>query len=83
MNHEKASCQSCSMPIESGIYCQYCADEEGNLHAFEEQLARMTQFMRRQNPSLSAAESERRTLEYMSQMPAWRNHPDLLARLDA
>ena len=29
------------MPIESGTYCQHCADAAGNLIAFEETFARM------------------------------------------
>ena len=72
-------CQSCAMPIENGSYCQYCADEHGNLHPFEESLARMGQFMMRQNPRLTPGEAQKQALAYMAQMPAWRDHPQLKA----
>jgi hypothetical protein len=55
------------MPIESGSYCQYCADENGNLQPFEERFERMVQWMSRQ------------TLAHMAQMPAWRDHPKVKA----
>ena len=29
-------CESCGMPVESGTYCQFCTDADGNLQAFEE-----------------------------------------------
>ena len=68
-------CQSCAMPIESGIYCQYCADEKGNLQPFEERFERMVQWMSRQKPDLPREEAQKQTLAYMAQMPAWRDHP--------
>jgi hypothetical protein len=74
------SCQSCGMPIEAGPYCQYCADGSGTLHGFEETVVRMGQFLRRQTPGLSDAETEKRTLDYMASMPAWREHPELQKR---
>ena len=67
-------CQSCAMPIESGVYCTYCTDEHGALQSFEERLRRMSQFMRREDPSLSVDEATAKAKEYMSQMPAWRDH---------
>jgi hypothetical protein len=63
------------MPIETGVYCQYCSDEKGNLQPFEERFARMVQWTSRQKPELSSDEAERQTLAYMAQMPAWRDHP--------
>lgn len=78
--HNVHACQSCGMPIEAGPYCQYCADQNGTLHGFHETVARMGQFMKRQHPELSDAEAERRTLDYMAGMPAWRAHPELLKR---
>jgi hypothetical protein len=71
------------MPIDSGQYCQYCVDESGNLQPFEERLERMTQWMRRQNPERAGEELEKAALDYMAKMPAWRDHPSLLARLNA
>jgi hypothetical protein len=68
-------CQSCAMPIETGIYCQYCSDEKGNLQPFEERFERMVQWMSRQQPDLSREEAQKQTLAYMAQMPAWRDHP--------
>jgi hypothetical protein len=67
------------MPIESGSYCHYCADENGNLQAFEERFERMVQWMSRQKPDLSPAEARKETLAYMAQMPAWRDHPKVKA----
>jgi hypothetical protein len=63
------------MPIETGHYCQYCADEHGNLQAFEERFERMVQWMRGQNPALDQAAAEAQTLAYMANMPAWKDHP--------
>ena len=64
------------MPIESGPYCQHCADDSGNLQAFDERFARMIQWTRRENPALDQATAEQQTLQYMATMPAWK---DLLA----
>ena len=72
-------CQSCGMPIESGIYCQYCADEHGKLQPFEERFDRMVQWMLRQKPGISPEEAKQATLTYMAQMPAWRDHPKVKA----
>ena len=77
----QSQCQSCAMPIESGIYCQYCTDENGQLHPFEERFARMVQWALREKPGLSQAEAQKQTLSYMAQMPAWRDHPELKAAL--
>jgi hypothetical protein len=69
------------MPIESGIYCQYCADEKGQLQPFEERFARMVQWTLREKPGLSQAEAEKQTLAYMAKMPAWRDRSELKAAL--
>lgn len=74
-------CESCSMPIETGRYCQYCTDADGNLQPFEERLARMVAWQQRRTPDASSADLERATLEFMAKMPAWRDHPELRARL--
>ena len=76
-------CQSCTMPIESGPYCQYCVDAEGKLQPFAERYERMIQWTRRKNPELSAVEQEKKTLEFMATMPAWRDNPELAERLAA
>jgi Putative zinc ribbon domain len=79
MSHTQ--CQSCAMPIESGIYCQYCVDERGNLSAFEERFDRMVQWMSRQKPDLPLEEARKQTLAYMAEMPAWKDNPKLKAAL--
>ena len=33
---QRHACESCSMPIESGTYCQYCVTENGELQPFDE-----------------------------------------------
>ena len=83
MHSTPNSCHSCGMPSESGPYCQYCADEQGNLHGFEETVERMTQFWQRREPELGEQEARGRTLEHMANMPAWRDHPKLADRRQA
>lgn len=83
MSEHQVHCESCSMPIESGPYCQYCVDEDGKLQAFGERFERMVQWVARRDPSMSRADAERKTLEFMATMPAWKNHPELTARLGA
>lgn len=72
-------CQSCGMPIESGSYCHHCVDEQGNLQVFDERLSRMIQWMRHQDPALSPEGAEAKTLAYMATMPAWKDHPRIVA----
>jgi hypothetical protein len=72
-------CQSCAMPIETGIYCQYCTDEHGRLQPFEERFERMVQWTSRQKPDLTLDEARQQTLAYMAEMPAWRDHPKVRA----
>jgi hypothetical protein len=73
-------CESCGMPIETGPYCQYCVGADGRLQDFDERLARMLQFQRRQHPNQSEAETLQQTLEYMATMPAWKDHPRVTNR---
>jgi hypothetical protein len=72
-----ANCQSCGMPINTGHFCNYCADAAGNLHGFDETVTRMAQFWRSQDPTLTEEAAKKKTLDYMSTMPAWKNHPKL------
>lgn len=69
------SCQSCSMKIESGTLCPYCADGDGNLRSFDEVFERFVQWTRRENPEQDRAAAEAATLAFMSSMPAWADHP--------
>lgn len=71
------SCESCGMPIETGHYCAYCTDADGDLLAFDTKFAGMVDWQARRTPEASRAELERATAEYMSTMPAWRDNPRL------
>lgn len=72
-------CESCSMPIESGPYCQHCVDASGKLQPFEERLERMIAWQQRKTPDASRADLERATLAFMATMPAWKDHPRVRA----
>jgi hypothetical protein len=67
------------MPIETGRYCQYCVDEKGELQSFEERFERMVSWQARKSPEKSRAVLEAETLAYMAKMPAWQDHPKVLA----
>ncbi len=79
MSEDKHPCESCSMPIESGRYCQYCVDDKGELQRFEERFERMISWQARKAPSASRAELEKATLAFMAKMPAWKDHPRVKA----
>jgi len=68
-------CQSCSMTIESGDYCQYCTDDAGSLLGFDETFERFVQFAMGRDAALDRAAAEANTLGFMARMPAWREHP--------
>jgi hypothetical protein len=74
------SCESCGMPIESGHYCAYCTDAEGNLQDFDVRFEKMVAWQARRDPDASRAELEAKTRAYMASLPAWRNHPKLVGR---
>ncbi|HYU84951.1 MAG TPA: hypothetical protein VEK80_09090 [Kribbellaceae bacterium] len=69
------------MPIESGHYCSYCTDAEGNLQSFDERFAAMVGWQSRRNPGEPVEKIERDTLAYMATMPAWRDHPKVRAAI--
>ena len=77
-----AKCESCSMTIESGPYCEHCTDEKGSLLAFEECLTRFMLWTRKTEPDISEKEARTKTLAYMSTMPAWIDHPQLKRERD-
>lgn len=83
MTNATISCESCGMPIETGHYCQYCTDADGNLQAFDERFARMVDWQARRTPDAARADIERSTLEYMAGMPAWQDSPLLAEALRA
>ncbi len=72
-------CQSCGMTIDDGSYCEHCTDESGSLQSFDERFERMVQWMQRQEQAASREDAEKKTLDYMATMPAWRNHPKVQA----
>ena len=74
---ETQSCQSCSMTIESGDYCDYCTSEDGGLLSFDETFERFVQFAMGRDQALERGAAEKNTLEFMAQMPAWRDHPNV------
>lgn len=74
-----AKCESCSMPIESGRYCEHCVDEQGNLQSFEERFERMTSWQAQRRPDASPEEIAADTLAFMATLPAWRDHPRVRA----
>lgn len=73
------NCESCGMPIESGRYCPYCTDADGNLQDFDTRFATMVDWQARRNPDASREQLEADTRAYLATMPAWRNHPKLVA----
>jgi len=75
------SCESCTMPIESGQYCGHCAEDNGDLKPFADRFENMIAWSMRQDSSLSRESAEEQTLAFMGKLPAWRNHPDYLARI--
>lgn len=72
---DKHPCESCSMPIETGRYCQYCVDATGNLQPFDERFEKMIAWQQRKEPTATRAQLESATLAFMAKMPAWREHP--------
>jgi hypothetical protein len=74
MSHDH-SCESCSMPIETGRYCPYCTNDKGELQPFEERFEKMVSWQARRSPDKSREALERETLAFMARMPAWKDHP--------
>ena len=75
------TCDSCSMPIETGPYCQYCVNERGELQPFEERFERMVSWQARRSPEKSRQALEAETLAFMAKMPAWKDHPKVRAAM--
>lgn len=73
------ACDSCSMPIESGTYCQHCVDENGQLQPFEQRFERMVAWQARRFPDKGRELLEAETLAFMAKMPAWKDHPKVRA----
>jgi len=77
MTQDQLTCESCGMPIESGRYCTYCTDSEGNLQDFDTRFAAMVEWQRRETPEASTSDIEAKTRAHMATLPAWRHHPKL------
>ncbi len=75
----RTTCESCSMPIETGPYCQHCVDAQGKLQPFDERFERMIAWQARRTPDRSRSELESATLAFMAKMPAWKDHPRVRA----
>ncbi len=73
------TCESCGMPIETGAYCRYCTDDDGNLQGFDVRFERMVDWAMREDDGVDRAAAEKRTLAYMATMPAWADHPRVRA----
>lgn len=74
------NCESCGMPIESGHYCTYCTDENGELQDFDTRFAAMVAWQQRRGPGTPREQVEADTRAYLASMPAWRDHPKLVAK---
>jgi len=81
MSDDKHPCESCSMPIESGTYCSYCVTAGGALQAFDERFEKMVGWQMRQTPGMTRERAERDTFAFMGKMPAWKDHPRVVAAL--
>lgn len=73
-------CESCGMPIENGRYCAHCVDASGALQDFDTRFGRMVEWQLRERGG-ERAEAEQQTIAYMATLPAWRDHPQVRARL--
>lgn len=78
---ETHKCQSCTMPIETGVLCQHCSDDSGDLRPFDELFPRMVQWSMKNSSDLTREQAEQQTLEFMASMPAWKDHAEIRARL--
>jgi hypothetical protein len=80
MSEANHRCESCGMPIAAGRYCAHCTDETGKLQDFETRLERMVAWTMRRNSGLDRTAAEQQTIAYMASMPAWRDHPSVIAK---
>lgn len=67
-------CYSCAMPLEETSerkYCEFCADEKGNLRSKEDSIKGISQWLSTWGPKLSEEEYEKRAINYLKSMPEW------------
>ena len=69
------SCHSCGMPLKKekarGNYCEYCSDENGNLHPKEQVKQGIAQWLSGWAPEGTETDFAKRAEHYMKAMPAW------------
>lgn len=75
---EMKYCHSCGMPVtnetaaeKTDKYCQYCADDNGDLKSREEIKAGIAQWLNGFTPEDKEADYNKRAEFYMKSMPAW------------
>lgn len=66
-------CQSCGMPIqgESGNWCQYCKDENGQLKSREAVREGIAAWLQMFTPDPEQVDFQKRAEAYLNAMPAW------------
>jgi len=74
----KNFCYSCGIPLTGegeqqirGNYCQYCADETGNLYPRELVQKGIADWLQQFTPQDQSADFMKRADYYMKAMPAW------------
>lgn len=75
MSQVNHPCESCSMPIEVGRYCEHCTDERGELQPFEIRFEKMIAWQATQSPHATRPQLEEAVKTHMAKMPAWWDHP--------
>jgi len=69
------SCYSCGMPLTAekakGNFCEYCADEAGNLFPKEQIKQGIAQWLSGWAPEKENVDFLKRAENYMKAMPAW------------
>jgi len=68
------------MSIDAGRYCAHCVDDSGRLQDFDTRFKRMVAWTMRRDSKLNRTEAEQQTIAYMAGMPAWRDHPRVMAQ---
>lgn len=71
-------CQSCGGPLhiigaheKNEEYCQYCADQSGNLQPRKAVKAGITEWLKSWATTKDGVDFEKRAEAYMNAMPAW------------
>ena len=78
--HPRSS-QPSPVAADAETYCSCCVTSTGELQPFDERFEKMVDWQLRQKPGLSRADAERDTYAFMGKMPAWKDHPRVIAAL--